>query len=271
MTNSSTVWRRSIGCLKFQVVFRKRAANYRVLLREMTSKIRHLLTLRHPGRKASAHFAEIWDTPDSYVTWRSYMWRGSFHLTHCARVRFTRDMTPFDVTWPVSRDSRTHVCDVSTRFAAMRDTAHIHSTHTAHIHSTHTAHIHSTHTAHIHSTHTAHIHSTHTAHIHSTHTAHIHSTYTAHIHSTHTAHIHSTHTQHAHSTHTQHTHNTYTQHTHGTHTQQTHSTHTQHKNSTLTQHTHSAHTQHTHSTHTQHTHSTHAGTYHVYPCIHLDV
>ena len=35
---SSTGWRRLIGCLKLQVIFRKRATNYRALLREMTYK-----------------------------------------------------------------------------------------------------------------------------------------------------------------------------------------------------------------------------------------
>ena len=32
----STGWRRRIGCLKLQVIFRKRATNYRVLLRKVT-------------------------------------------------------------------------------------------------------------------------------------------------------------------------------------------------------------------------------------------
>jgi hypothetical protein len=31
-------WRRPIGCLKLQVIFRKRATNYRALLRKMTCK-----------------------------------------------------------------------------------------------------------------------------------------------------------------------------------------------------------------------------------------
>jgi len=35
---SSTEWRRPIGCLKLQVIFRKRATNYRALLRKMTCK-----------------------------------------------------------------------------------------------------------------------------------------------------------------------------------------------------------------------------------------
>ena len=33
-----TGWRRPIGCLKLQVIFRKRATNYRALLRKMTCK-----------------------------------------------------------------------------------------------------------------------------------------------------------------------------------------------------------------------------------------
>jgi len=34
----TTVWRRPIGCLKLQVIFRKRATNYRALLQKMTYK-----------------------------------------------------------------------------------------------------------------------------------------------------------------------------------------------------------------------------------------
>jgi len=37
-----------IGCLKLQVIFRQRATDYRALLRKMTMKIRHPMTLRHP-------------------------------------------------------------------------------------------------------------------------------------------------------------------------------------------------------------------------------
>jgi len=33
---SSTGWQRPIGCLKLQVIFRKRATNHRALLRKMT-------------------------------------------------------------------------------------------------------------------------------------------------------------------------------------------------------------------------------------------
>ena len=44
----TTGWRRLIGCLKLQVIFRKRATNYRALLWEMTYKDRHPMGLRHP-------------------------------------------------------------------------------------------------------------------------------------------------------------------------------------------------------------------------------
>jgi len=40
-------WRKCIGCLKLQVSFRKRATNFRAVLRKMTSKIRHPVGLRH--------------------------------------------------------------------------------------------------------------------------------------------------------------------------------------------------------------------------------
>ena len=38
MLNIRTGWRRPIGCLKLQVIFRKRATNYRALLRKITCK-----------------------------------------------------------------------------------------------------------------------------------------------------------------------------------------------------------------------------------------
>jgi len=45
---SSTGWRRLIGCLKFQVIFRKKATIYRALLRKMTYEDKASMTLRHP-------------------------------------------------------------------------------------------------------------------------------------------------------------------------------------------------------------------------------
>ena len=38
LSNSHMGWRRPIGCLKLQAIFRKRATNYRVLLQKMTYK-----------------------------------------------------------------------------------------------------------------------------------------------------------------------------------------------------------------------------------------
>jgi len=43
-----TVWRRLIGCLKLQVMFRKRAINYWALLRKMIYEIRHPMRLHQP-------------------------------------------------------------------------------------------------------------------------------------------------------------------------------------------------------------------------------
>ena len=37
-TRLHTGWQRPIGCLKLQAIFRKRATNYRALLRKMTDK-----------------------------------------------------------------------------------------------------------------------------------------------------------------------------------------------------------------------------------------
>ena len=43
-----TGWRRPIGYLKLQVVFRQRATNYRALLRKVTCNLKHPMGLRHP-------------------------------------------------------------------------------------------------------------------------------------------------------------------------------------------------------------------------------
>jgi len=41
---------RPIVCLKLQVIFRKRATNYRALLWKVTYELRHPMTLRYPVR-----------------------------------------------------------------------------------------------------------------------------------------------------------------------------------------------------------------------------
>jgi len=43
-----TGWRRLIGCLKLQVILRKRATNYTALLQKLTCKIWHPMTPTHP-------------------------------------------------------------------------------------------------------------------------------------------------------------------------------------------------------------------------------
>jgi len=42
-----TRWQRSIGCLKLHAIFRKRATNYRALLRKIRLKIGHTMCLSH--------------------------------------------------------------------------------------------------------------------------------------------------------------------------------------------------------------------------------
>jgi len=48
LCSKSTGWRRPTGCHKLQVIFGKRANNYRALLWKMTYKERLPVTLRHP-------------------------------------------------------------------------------------------------------------------------------------------------------------------------------------------------------------------------------
>jgi len=43
-----TGWQRPIGCLKLQVILRKRVTDYRALLRKMTCNLRHPMGLHHP-------------------------------------------------------------------------------------------------------------------------------------------------------------------------------------------------------------------------------
>jgi len=49
---SRTGWRRVIGCLKSQVIFRKRTTNCRSLLRNWPTNIRHLMHFRRPISKS---------------------------------------------------------------------------------------------------------------------------------------------------------------------------------------------------------------------------
>jgi len=97
--HDSTGWRRPIGCLNLQVIFRKRATNYRALLRKMTYK----------DKTSYASSPPCTPTPCIYVTWLIHMWYDTFifdmihsyvtWLIHIRRHSFTRDMTHSFVTW----------------------------------------------------------------------------------------------------------------------------------------------------------------------------
>ena len=110
VTHPNTGWRRLIGCLQLQVIFRKRATNYRNLLRKWPMKIRHLMTLRHPVR-----CIHMCDMPYSYV------WHGSFiYLTYLIH---TCDMTHSYLwhDWDVYVTRLIHMCDTTHH---MRDMPH---------------------------------------------------------------------------------------------------------------------------------------------------
>ena len=90
------VVKRLIGCLKLQVIFRKRATNYRSLLRKMTCNSRHPMTLRHP---VHAHLFVICVCGDTsmcvcvyaqYVClspWRIDVYGQHFRVYKCMRFR----------------------------------------------------------------------------------------------------------------------------------------------------------------------------------------
>ena len=82
---SATGWRRPIGCLKSQVIFRKRAPNYKALLRKMTYE-----------DKTSYHSTppciRVWWNPHSICicVWTSYMYlclMKSIYMYRCALLR----------------------------------------------------------------------------------------------------------------------------------------------------------------------------------------
>jgi len=61
LVDACTGWRRCIECLKLQVSFRKRATNYRALLRNITyKKRRHRTHLRHPAAVYSEKKGEMY-------------------------------------------------------------------------------------------------------------------------------------------------------------------------------------------------------------------
>jgi len=89
-----TGWRRPIGCLKLQVIFRKRATNYRALLREMTYTDKASCGSEPPFSKEQIKNVTMFplqpgsftcNVTHSHVTWLIHTWHVSFtgwYLTH---------------------------------------------------------------------------------------------------------------------------------------------------------------------------------------------
>jgi len=85
LTDNCTGWRRLIRCLKLQVIYRKRATDYRALLRKMTMKIGILwlyATHYHATHtNASCHTYEwvCFSVSESTCVWP---YESSFHMSH---------------------------------------------------------------------------------------------------------------------------------------------------------------------------------------------
>ena len=62
-----TGWQRPIGCLKLQVIFRKRATNYRALLRKITYKDKAFYGSSSPCSKAT--FENCNRLEDRFLEW----------------------------------------------------------------------------------------------------------------------------------------------------------------------------------------------------------
>jgi len=73
--NHGTEWQRPIGCLKLQVIFRKRATMYRALLRKLTCKdkasysLRHLVSHHHWIQHTTLHYINttLYHTTSHYI------------------------------------------------------------------------------------------------------------------------------------------------------------------------------------------------------------
>jgi len=79
-TNETTGWRRPIGCLKLQVIFRKRATNFRAHLRKMTCEDK----ASHATLYCTCPFTSISGSCDLYATHCNTLSHNLQHtLTHC--------------------------------------------------------------------------------------------------------------------------------------------------------------------------------------------
>ena len=66
-------WRRPIGCLKLQVIFRKRAADYRALLRKVTCKDKASFGSLPPCRRSCNQ-----NVQGEHITWQKYNMENNF-------------------------------------------------------------------------------------------------------------------------------------------------------------------------------------------------
>jgi len=113
-SKTGTGWQRLIRCLNLEVIFRKRATNYRALLRKMTNEARHPMTLCHPVRDVPCvtwliHMCDM--THSYYVTWLvRVVWHDIFI---CATWLILTSEQVYDLAWTQSKTG-TECATVST-------------------------------------------------------------------------------------------------------------------------------------------------------------
>jgi len=107
MTNDDmmthTGWRRLVGCLKLQVIFRKRATKYATLLRKMTYKHRPSYGSSPPCMSWLIKSTEINGFDDSYEIISWLIW--DYFVTHMRLFRDTYEI----ISWLIGGDLITHV------------------------------------------------------------------------------------------------------------------------------------------------------------------
>jgi len=138
LTDNCTGWRRLIRCLKLQVIYRKRATDYRALLRKMTHEDRHPMTLRHP---LSCHTHEcvmshVWMSMFLCVwiymcmaLWVIFPYESSFHMSHlCNRWSSVVEViieACYTYEWIMSMNESCHTQEWVTPHIWMRHVTHM--------------------------------------------------------------------------------------------------------------------------------------------------